>query len=63
MNFCGHNLTSPASATVPKDFSFDEKLAKIQKYLAANLKKVETMFREMGMDYWLDKAQKALARL
>lgn len=28
-----------------------------------NLKKAETMFREMGMNYWLAKAQKALARL
>ena len=28
-----------------------------------NLKKAETMFREMGMDHWLAKAQKALARL
>ena len=27
------------------------------------LKKAETMFREMGMDYWLAKAQEALARL
>jgi ribosomal protein L40E len=60
---CGHNLTSPAKAVSPKDLSFDEKLAKIQKYLAVNLKKAETMFREMGMDYWLAKAQQALARL
>jgi tetratricopeptide (TPR) repeat protein len=29
----------------------------------ANLKKAETMFREMGMDYWLGKAQEVLARL
>jgi class 3 adenylate cyclase/tetratricopeptide (TPR) repeat protein len=28
-----------------------------------NLKKAETMFQEMGMDYWLGKAQEALARL
>jgi hypothetical protein len=28
-----------------------------------NLKKAETMFREMGMDYWLGKAQDALAKL
>jgi tetratricopeptide (TPR) repeat protein len=28
-----------------------------------NLKKAETLFREMGMDYWLDKAQEALAKL
>jgi tetratricopeptide (TPR) repeat protein len=28
-----------------------------------NLKKAETMFREMGMDYWLGKAQEVLARL
>jgi hypothetical protein len=28
-----------------------------------NLKKAEGMFREMGMDYWLAKAQAALARL
>jgi len=28
-----------------------------------NLKKAETMFREMGMDYWLAKAQEALGRL
>lgn len=29
----------------------------------APLKKAETMFRQMGMDYWLGKAQTALARL
>jgi tetratricopeptide (TPR) repeat protein len=28
-----------------------------------NLKKAEAMFRDMGMDYWLAKAQEALARL
>ncbi|MGO9569407.1 MAG: adenylate/guanylate cyclase domain-containing protein [Desulfomonilaceae bacterium] len=28
-----------------------------------NLKKAETMFQEMGMDYWLGKAQEVLARL
>jgi class 3 adenylate cyclase/tetratricopeptide (TPR) repeat protein len=28
-----------------------------------NLKKAEAMFRDMGMDYWLGKAQDALARL
>ena len=28
-----------------------------------NLKKAETMFREMGMDYWLAKAQEVLSRL
>jgi class 3 adenylate cyclase/tetratricopeptide (TPR) repeat protein len=34
---CGHNLTSPLSTAVPKDLSFDEKLAKIQKYLPGGL--------------------------
>ena len=29
----------------------------------APLKKAEAMFRQMGMDYWLGKAQTALARL
>jgi hypothetical protein len=29
----------------------------------ANLKKAETMFQQMGMDYWLGKAQDALTRL
>jgi len=28
-----------------------------------NLKKAETMFQEMGMDYWLGRAQDALTRL
>ncbi len=28
-----------------------------------NIKKSETMFREMGMDYWLAKAQEALTRI
>ena len=28
-----------------------------------NLKKAEGMFREMGMDYWLDKTQELLALL
>jgi class 3 adenylate cyclase/tetratricopeptide (TPR) repeat protein len=34
---CGHNLTTPATSTPPKDLSFDEKLAKIQKYLPGGL--------------------------
>ena len=112
---CGHSLTSPEHGPTPKDLSFDEKLAKIQKYLPGgltekilsqrdriegerrhvtimfidmkgftplseklgpeetfslmdqvfeqNLKKAEGMFRYMGMDYWLGKAQETLARL
>jgi hypothetical protein len=112
---CGHNLSSPVATTLPKDLSFEEKLAKIQKYLPSslteeilsqrdrtegerrhvtimfidmkgftplteklgpeetfslmdqvfeqNLKKAEGMFRYMGMDYWLGKAQETLARL
>ena len=28
-----------------------------------NLKKAEENFREMGMDYWLDKTQEVLKRL
>jgi uncharacterized membrane protein YvbJ len=32
-NQCGYNLTSPLTITLPKDLTFDEKLAKIQKYL------------------------------
>ncbi len=28
-----------------------------------NLKKAERMFREMGMDYWLDKTQEILGTL
>jgi class 3 adenylate cyclase/tetratricopeptide (TPR) repeat protein len=34
---CGHNLTSSAETALPKDLSFDEKLAKIQKYLPGGL--------------------------
>ncbi len=34
---CGHNLTSPEHSRPPKDLSFDEKLAKIQKYLPSGL--------------------------
>ncbi|MGO9569689.1 MAG: AAA family ATPase, partial [Desulfomonilaceae bacterium] len=34
---CGHNLTPPDEAPSPKDLSFDEKLAKIQKYLPSGL--------------------------
>ena len=34
---CGHNLTSPPKTPTPKDLSFDEKLAKIQKYLPSGL--------------------------
>ncbi len=34
---CGHNLTSPADTALPKNLSFDEKLAKIQKYLPGGL--------------------------
>jgi len=34
---CGHNLTSLAKTPAPKDLSFDEKLAKIQKYLPSGL--------------------------
>lgn len=33
---CGHNLTYP-SKPIPKELSFDEKLAKIQKYLPAGI--------------------------
>jgi len=32
---CGHNLSAPVATVLPKDLSFDEKLAKIQKYLPA----------------------------
>jgi spermidine synthase len=38
--FCGerkHNLSSPAVTALPKDVSFDEKLAKIWKYLPGSL--------------------------
>jgi len=35
-NGCGHNLTLPSEPT-PKDLSFDEKIAKIQKYLPKGL--------------------------
>ncbi len=34
---CGRNHTSPAETILPKDLSFDEKLAKIQKYLPGGL--------------------------
>src|SRR5208337_1639011 len=34
---CGHSLTSPGHSRSPKDLSFDEKLAKIQKYLPSGL--------------------------
>jgi hypothetical protein len=34
-NECGHNLTQPFSAP-PKELSFDEKIAKIQKYLPSD---------------------------
>ncbi len=34
---CGHDLRKPRTATTPKDLSFDEKLAKIQKYLPGGL--------------------------
>ncbi len=34
---CGHDLRSPPAAARPKDLSFDEKLAKIQKYLPSGL--------------------------
>jgi class 3 adenylate cyclase/tetratricopeptide (TPR) repeat protein len=34
---CGHSLTSPEYSRPPKDLSFDEKLAKIQKYLPSGL--------------------------
>jgi Double zinc ribbon len=36
-NQCGDSLTSPAATILPKDLSFDEKLAKIQKYLPGGL--------------------------
>ena len=58
---CGRKLTSPEHGRPPTDLSFDEQLAKIQEYLS--LKKAQTIFEEMGMDYWLSKAQEALARL
>jgi hypothetical protein len=34
---CGGNLLKPTEATLPKDLSFDEKLAKIQKYLPGGM--------------------------
>ncbi len=34
---CGHNLLTPTEAALPKALSFDEKLAKIQKYLPGGL--------------------------
>ena len=34
---CGHNLTSPQDRPAQRDLSFDEKLAKIQKYLPGGL--------------------------
>ena len=34
---CGHSLPSPEHSRPPKDLSFDEKLAKIQKYLPGGL--------------------------
>ncbi len=34
---CGYNLSSPSDTARPKDLSFDEKLAKIQKYLPGGL--------------------------
>ena len=34
---CGHDLRTPPSTTPSKDLSFDEKLAKIQKYLPGGL--------------------------
>jgi class 3 adenylate cyclase/tetratricopeptide (TPR) repeat protein len=33
---CGHNLTQPSPA-IPKDLSFDEKIAKLQKYLPSGI--------------------------
>lgn len=33
---CGHNLTQPSPA-IPKELSFDEKIAKIQKYLPSGI--------------------------
>ena len=33
---CGHDLTQP-SPTIPKELSFDEKIAKIQKYLPSGI--------------------------
>ena len=36
-NECGHDLTSPAGTAFPKDLSFHDKLAKIQKYLPGGL--------------------------
>jgi class 3 adenylate cyclase len=36
-NQCGHSLTSPTHSTASKELSFDEKLAKIQKYLPCGL--------------------------
>ncbi len=34
---CGHDLRTPSSETFPKELSYDEKLAKIQKYLPSGL--------------------------
>jgi class 3 adenylate cyclase/tetratricopeptide (TPR) repeat protein len=34
---CGHSLATPLAFALPKDLSFDEKLAKLQKYLPGGL--------------------------
>jgi class 3 adenylate cyclase len=41
----------------------EETFSLMDQVFEQNLKKAEGMFRYMGMDYWLGKAQETLARL
>ncbi len=71
---CGHDLrkpdeTKPLDFTQPQSYTPKHLADKIFANRSAiersleNVKKAERMFRDMGMDYWLVKAQEALAKL
>ena len=55
---CGHNLN--ISITTPKEFSFDEKIAKLQKYLPKGIKK-KSFHSEIRSRAKINKSQSCFA--
>jgi hypothetical protein len=54
---CGHRVTSPEHSRPPKDVSFDEKLAKIQKCLPSSLAEIllnPEREQSLGAEKWIE---------
>ena len=53
-NGCGHKLTTKPTSS-PKEYSFDEKLDKIQRYtLREHLIKAVKIFKDCGANQWAE---------